>query len=60
MKGEVELMKRILELRLQDEKDQWVRTVAGYLYDLKLTKEQLRHLKKVDIKNKIQEYGNTK
>ena len=60
MKGEVELMKRILKLRLQNKKDQWVRAVAGYLNNLKLTKEQLRHLKKDDIKNKIQEYDNTK
>ena len=50
-------MKQILELGLPDEKDRGWEQKPEYLNELKLINEQLRRLKKDDIKLKIQEYG---
>ena len=43
-------MKKMPELKLQDEKDQWVRVVTRYLGELEISREQLDRMKKNDIR----------
>ena len=58
--GEVDIMKKILELKLQDEKDQWVRVVTRYFGELEISLEQLGCMKRNNIRMKVQEWGSTK
>ena len=56
--GESDLMKRVLEERIEDARDPWVRTVNGYLRTLEVSLTDIARYKKDEIKRKVHEWGN--